>query len=422
MDRLMEESIASDFEDMVRLAASKMAAKNVQEENIKYAIRLRNHGGRTNNGDGGLSSVKGSDNTIFTFSTCSLSFNGTTLTRGQIPIILYYSNPLEYGRAATTKLEQQARNTALSMTSAIIEKTSNLMVIAREKADDVPSADILSKSCIVTTLLPLVLAHISPLATSDSKSAVHILNLIQELLPHVAALNLMSQSVSLNNKSLISVSSCSNQDIIEYKADTTSHHYTLVESDHPYKPSTVSNYRVLFPESVKWMSLDFDSACATVQPEDLLQLFVPALKQTDRKHFSCLDDGETPLPYWPVLHKFSGSLQWPTSSVILPGNEVIFSLETASDYLKDERQSAYGFKCLVIGYEWPPESNGSVNLELKHLEAELSFLDEADIDTEMAENTASDIFMRHGPLLSKGLALSSPPTVHQALDGMLPYR
>lgn len=60
------------------------------KENVKYAVRLRNHGGRTNNGDGGLSSVKGSDNTVFTFSTCSLSFNGTTLTRGQIPILLYY--------------------------------------------------------------------------------------------------------------------------------------------------------------------------------------------------------------------------------------------------------------------------------------------------------------------------------------------
>lgn len=57
---------------------------------MKYAIRLRNHGGRTNNGDGGLNCVKGSDNTTFAFSTCSLSFNGTTLTRGQIPVILYY--------------------------------------------------------------------------------------------------------------------------------------------------------------------------------------------------------------------------------------------------------------------------------------------------------------------------------------------
>ena len=39
----------------------------------------------------------------------------------------------------------------------------------------------------------------------------------------------------------------------------------------------------------------------------------------------------------------------------------------------------------------------------------------------MAEAVASQTLTVHGSLLSKGLALSSPPTVHQALDGMLPY-
>nr|CAH7734761.1 unnamed protein product [Callosobruchus chinensis] len=406
------------------------------KENVKYAIRLRNHGGRTNNGDGGLSSVKGSDNTMFTFYTCSLSFNGTTLTRGQIPIILYYSNPLEYGRAVTSKLEQQARNTALSLTSAVIQKSSSLMVLAREKVDEVNSADIISKSCIVTTLLPLVLAHISPLVTSDSRSAVHILILIQDILPHVSALNLIDSS----GKALVSLNASANTDL-EHKTNTTSHHYTMVESDHPYKAATVSNYRVIFPDSVKWMSLEFDPACSTVQPEDSLQLFVPALDYlADKKCGNYgYDEDAPPMPYWPVLHKFSGSLQWPTNAVILPGNEVIFSLETASDYLKDERVSAYGFKCLVVGYEWPIE--GVVATGLKHLEAELSFLggmcaaglmkrdillpsvgDDGDLDIDTAENIASEIYMRHSSLLSKGLALSSPPTVHQALDGMLPYR
>lgn len=57
---------------------------------IKYAIRLKNRGPRTLNGDGGISKLKGSDGTTFTFITCSLSSNGTNHTRGQIPNILYY--------------------------------------------------------------------------------------------------------------------------------------------------------------------------------------------------------------------------------------------------------------------------------------------------------------------------------------------
>jgi hypothetical protein len=56
--------------------------------------------------------------------------------------------------------------------------------------------------------------------------------------------------------------------------------------------------------------------------------------------------------------------------VIFLGNEVIFTLETASDYVKDDRAPSYGFKCLVTGYEWyynPGEG-------LHRLESELSFL------------------------------------------------
>ena len=62
---------------------------------VKYALRLRNHGGRTSNGDGGVSSVKGPDGTMFSFTSCSLSFNGTNPTRGQLPQILYFSSPQE---------------------------------------------------------------------------------------------------------------------------------------------------------------------------------------------------------------------------------------------------------------------------------------------------------------------------------------
>ena len=35
------------------------------------------------------------------------------------------------------------------------------------------------------------------------------------------------------------------------------------------------------------------------------------------------------------------------------GCEVCFSLETASDYVKDNKACLYGFRCTVVGYEWP---------------------------------------------------------------------
>lgn len=63
-------------------------------------------------------------------------------------------------------------------------------------------------------------------STGDPRSAVHVLHLIQELLPHVAALNLLEGV---------------NPD--EPVKPTTSNHYAWVESEHPYKPASVSNYR-----------------------------------------------------------------------------------------------------------------------------------------------------------------------------------
>lgn len=57
------------------------------------------------------------------------------------------------------------------------------------------------------------------------------------------------------------------------------------------------------------------------------------------------------------------------------GNEVMFSLETASDYLKNDRISRFGFRCLVIGYEVEELSKyQELGYGLVHLETELSFL------------------------------------------------
>ena len=60
------------------------------QENVKYAVRMRNRGQRTRNGDAGLTRVSCADGTTFTFTACSLSSNGTNHARGQIPTIAYY--------------------------------------------------------------------------------------------------------------------------------------------------------------------------------------------------------------------------------------------------------------------------------------------------------------------------------------------
>jgi E3 ubiquitin-protein ligase MYCBP2 len=55
------------------------------------------------------------------------------------------------------------------MTSAIVQRCNDLMALARERAEDQIATEVLGNACILTTLLPLVLAHISPLATLDPR-------------------------------------------------------------------------------------------------------------------------------------------------------------------------------------------------------------------------------------------------------------
>lgn len=408
-------------------------------ENAKYSLRLRNHGARTNNGDGGLTHVRGPDGTTFSFSDCSLSFNGTNHTRGQIPQIIYYSSPPTSRTTQSSHRvgdELQSRRNVLAVSEAIVSVAVDLLFQAQGSyARDTIAA--ISSSHLVNTLLPSVISNLAPIAISDPKSATQILSLVRQLLPLVASANKhMSDcdSGALAGCQSPPPSSPSTRTLV-----TTSKQYVIVESDHPYKPATVSHYRVLFPPSIKWMAIEFDPRCGTAQPEDALQLFIPSLSRLQQlqkgKHAKPLIDDKAPnADYWPVFKKFSGkpsanSNCWPTSSIVLPGNEILYSLETASDYVKDDKACYYGFRCQIVGYESPADEG------LCHLEQELSYLGATCVNSLLSRDLilpplADDIqidemevtreLQTHTTLLGKGLSLAHLPSAQEALEGVLP--
>ncbi|RWS30275.1 E3 ubiquitin-protein ligase MYCBP2-like isoform X6, partial [Leptotrombidium deliense] len=404
-------------------------------EKVKYAIRLKNRGPRTNNGDGGLTHVRGPDGTTFTFSDCSLSYNGTNHTRGQIPQILYHSSPPNAQNTETNTSyigdEFQARKNVLAICEAIFVYAVDLLVQTQEMLNFESSIDI-SSSLLVSNLLPSVLSLLAPVATVDPKIAAQILSMIKQLLPLVCNLN---KTTDEESSAPPLPASPSLKTLV-----TTSKHYVIVESDHPYKPAGVFNYRVTFPKSIKWLSLEFDSRCGTAQPEDTLKVYFSSHKV----HTNVTVESEIPIVKenadlnnnWSLLRKFSGkplSSQWPTSAVILPGNEVLFSLETASDYFKDDKACYYGFRCQVIGYENP--INDGVYIGFQLLEQELQYLGAICVssllsrsltlppingDCEVDEEDVMKKFHSHSFLLSKGLSLAHTPTAVEALEGVLP--
>ncbi|XP_050975818.1 E3 ubiquitin-protein ligase MYCBP2 isoform X7 [Labeo rohita] len=405
------------------------------KESVKYAVRLRNYGSRTANGDGGMTTVQCSDGVTFTFSTCSLSSNGTNQTRGQIPQILYYRS--EYDGDLQSQLLSKANeedkncSRALSVVSVVVRAAKDLLHRAfAVDVEDIP--ELLSSSSLFSMLLPLILAYIGPVAASVPKAAVEVFGLVQELLPAVSALNQKYAPPAFNpNQSTDSTTG--NQPEQGLSACTTSNHYAVIESDHPYKQAAVTQYKVSFPDCVRWMTVEFDPQCGTAQPEDVLRLLIPSRSL----HFSGLSSktlAHETINSWTELKKFSGSSGWPTAVLVLPGNEAHFSLETASDYVKDEKACFYGFKCVAVGYEFNP----GLDEGIIQLEKELAYLgsvcaaalmkkdlalpigNELEEDLEILEEASLQVCKAHSGLLGKGLALSHSPTILEALEGNLP--
>lgn len=120
------------------------------------------------------------------------------------------------------------------------------------------------------TLLPLTFGHIAALANSDPRSSVQVLSLIRDILPHVAALNKISASkdaifnkasparaLSKNemndadeNFAIASADQADEANILTTSSKpntadliTTSNHYCIVESEHPYKAASINNYK-----------------------------------------------------------------------------------------------------------------------------------------------------------------------------------
>ena len=266
------------------------------------------------------------------------------------------------------------------------------------------------------------------LACSDPAAAVQVISLIQDLLPKVSELN---NQLLKNNPGLLVAD-----------ADLPSPHYAWVESDHPYKPAGISNYRVVFPPSVKWMAIEFDPACCTAQPEDSLQMYIRNPSAQRPKNLkstmvsSQINSNLKSQRYSSVLTRFSGNKGWPSQSVVLPGNEVLFSLETASDYVKgDNKVSNFGFKCLVSGYEVQDGTQEG----LKSIEHELAYLGglcasslmnkniklptngiKDSIDDKNVEATAQVLYETYPTLLTKGFAIDELPSIQQALTGDSP--
>lgn len=146
---------------------------------------------------------------------------------------------------------------------------------------------------------------------------MQILGLIKDILPHIAALNQLNYSKDQNGQMHLFTlprlrdnsepyrKKCETEDNSLVAAGsewgstnditTTSNHYCIVESEHPYRSASINCYRVEFPACVQWLTIEFDAQCGTAQLEDYLLVSMPT-----RPLLNC-EPGPTHDDYYDIL-------------------------------------------------------------------------------------------------------------------------
>ena len=135
--------------------------------------------------------MRGSDGTTFTFTSCSLSFNGTNVTRGQVPQILYYSSPAEEPTItnSTASLAQTfSRQSALAITVSVVRHVSGLLGKARMVPDG-RGQEVLNSASVITSLLPHIMASVACMASTDTVAAVKVGEYFTNITVHDITLN-----------------------------------------------------------------------------------------------------------------------------------------------------------------------------------------------------------------------------------------
>uniref|UniRef100_A0A1B0GP35 PHR domain-containing protein n=1 Tax=Phlebotomus papatasi TaxID=29031 RepID=A0A1B0GP35_PHLPP len=398
------------------------------KEHGRYAIRLCSQGSRTCSGDAGVTSLRGPCGATFTFYPCDLSFNGTTPIRGQIPCLLYYSSPLR-NENHTGKIinEMHARDTVLQIASDITKKCAELLILARNTA--------------AMTISP---SEKSPNSSNNTQTidSEHNITPIEEHMDiawsnnsyHNTSTSLSESNMSTARDLTKKIESFS-KGIIETlkfeKRATNPFEFEIEIGATEINPKDLLEENDLNDRNVKngkFAKMNGNNRIIQWRTNEPLAGILLCIVIIDGG-IACND-----IDTFPAVHTLLALIpsQWNQNSIILPGNCLQLSLETATNYLHDQQANRYGFKCLIVGYENPSMEKfpNSCLIRLEHELAYLGGMCSANLmkkDLVLPGDKCDDLspisetLKNHAALLGKGFALpDSMLTINQALDSHLP--
>ncbi|TKR87164.1 hypothetical protein L596_011612 [Steinernema carpocapsae] len=360
---------------------------------VTYAVRLSMSGGKTFCGENGVSSVRISNSSKIQFLPCSLSVNGTSISRGQIPFLLYSIADLEEKRVV----------------AGVQDSNTKLFLVLLRHLSTKLSALIVSRR--LTSWDRMLCCQISGYATvlmeSNSKNALDVMATLDELLPMISSLN--GGEHGPGGGSPVGGEKRFQRSV---EASISRGTQAVIESPHPYKRQHIHSEIVTFDSSVEFVSIDFADECCTMQPSDALFIYV-----------------EDKCGRYIPVGRYSGLRKdWPERMILIPGNSLWFVLETGigNEDLPDDLM--YGYRCTVSGFTQADQNSNQI------LEQELTWicanacrlLIQVSGDKEVlrklavCEEETNDLIRKHGSLLRKGLNMSHIPSVHEVLTRNLP--
>uniref|UniRef100_A0A8R1DYZ2 RCR-type E3 ubiquitin transferase n=1 Tax=Caenorhabditis japonica TaxID=281687 RepID=A0A8R1DYZ2_CAEJA len=344
---------------------------------VTYAIKvnmLKNS--KTFCGEGGVTQVRLLNGARLFFSGCSMSQNGTTVQRGQLPFLLY------------SILDQ---TNSIQITQETIHDTFTLLLRLLSTKIGAAIAEGGNLPACCQHLISHISPHVMVFMERFPEKSLEIMSTLEQLIPMVSNLNGVQRIFHSYDSD---DSGCD----VPHSAIVT----TIVESQHPYKPNT-SGSTVVFIEDADYVCVRFSPDCQTAQFDDQLTIY---LKMDEHS-------------YMPVERCYGN--EWPSYPMILPGNCLLFVLDASSAVEGATSEQMFGYHVTVTGYLT------GYNDTTMRLEQDLVWLsaNACRIMTQLpinprniehlstSEDDTRHLFEKHGSLLKKGLNLSHTPTLSE---------
>ncbi|VIO97478.1 B-box zinc finger family protein [Brugia malayi] len=383
-------TLANKFEPCQREVCLLRLTKVIKlQPGCTYAIRLQINGGKTFCGEGGIGTVRLCNGSRMHFESCNLSLNGTSLSRGQIPFVLYSIQDDESDVIQQLANPEQLANWFLLLIRMLSSKISDLIA----------AGNLLSQE---QSFCSSIAGYIMVFLEANPQRALDVVAVLDDLLPMVSSAN--GERLAEERERLLMKSSHHNN---AYSRSLQ----TVIESAHPYSSCGIQSQIVDFGKEVQFMTVQFSEECCTGQADDILWIYAKVGTEC----------------YVPI-GRYYGDRNWPDRMLLIPGSNLWFIMESAYYSSDKPIEQIYGYRCTVTGYRYSEKDSDMI------LEEELTWICASacrllvqipSVKTviaavTMVEDEIDDIVRKHGTLLRKGLNLSHLPTVNEVLKRNLP--